>query len=32
LPPDKAGSEWIVGQMLDALDAGLFATAPDGDG
>jgi AcrR family transcriptional regulator len=30
LPPDKAGLEWIVSQMLDALDAGRFATAPDG--
>jgi hypothetical protein len=28
LPPDKAGLEWIVGQMLDALDAGRFASAP----
>jgi AcrR family transcriptional regulator len=29
LPPDKAGLEWIVSQMLDALDAGRFATVPD---
>jgi AcrR family transcriptional regulator len=29
-PPDKAGLEWIVSQMLDALDAGRFATAPNG--
>jgi AcrR family transcriptional regulator len=28
LAPDKAGLEWIVGQMLDALDAGRFATVP----
>lgn len=32
LLPDKAGLEWIVGQMLDALDAGRFATVADGDG
>jgi hypothetical protein len=24
LPPDKAGLEWIVGQLLDALDSGRF--------
>jgi AcrR family transcriptional regulator len=28
LPPDKAGLKWIVGQLLDALDAGRFATVP----
>jgi len=32
LPPDKAGSEGIVCQLLDALDAGLFATVPKGNG
>lgn len=26
LPPDKAGLEWIVGQLLDALDAGRFTS------
>jgi AcrR family transcriptional regulator len=26
LPPDKAALEWIVGQLLDALDAGRFAS------
>jgi AcrR family transcriptional regulator len=30
LPPDKPGLEWIVSQMLDALDAGRFATVPGG--
>ena len=28
LPQDKAALEWIVGQLLDALDAGRFTTAP----
>jgi AcrR family transcriptional regulator len=28
LPPDKAALEWIVGQLLDALDAGRFASVP----
>ena len=28
LPSDKAALEWIVGQLLDALDAGRFASAP----
>jgi AcrR family transcriptional regulator len=28
LPPDKAALEWIVRQMLDALDAGRFASVP----
>jgi AcrR family transcriptional regulator len=28
LPPDKEGLEWIVGQMLEALDSGRFATIP----
>jgi Bacterial regulatory proteins, tetR family len=26
LPPDTAGLEWIVGQLLDAMDAGRFAS------
>lgn len=26
LPPDTAGLEWIVGQLLDALDAGRFTS------
>jgi AcrR family transcriptional regulator len=29
LPPDKPGLEWIVSQMLEALDAGRFATVTD---
>jgi AcrR family transcriptional regulator len=28
LPPDKAALQWIVGQLLDTLDAGRFATVP----
>ena len=28
LPHDKAALEWIVGQLLEALDAGRFATVP----
>jgi AcrR family transcriptional regulator len=28
LPPDRAALQWIVGQLLDALDAGRFATVP----
>ncbi|ABK67982.1 TetR/AcrR family transcriptional regulator [Mycobacterium avium subsp. hominissuis] len=28
LPPDKEALQWIVGQLLDALDAGRFASAP----
>jgi len=28
LPPDKAALEWIVGQLLDALDAGRFTSVP----
>lgn len=28
LPPDKAALEWIVGQLLEALDAGRFASVP----
>jgi len=28
LPPDTAGLRWIVGQLLDALDSGRFATVP----
>ena len=28
LPPDKAALEWIVGQLLDALDTGRFGTIP----
>ena len=31
LPPDKAGLQWIVAQMLDALDARRFATVSEGD-
>jgi AcrR family transcriptional regulator len=31
LAPDKAGLGWIVGQLLDALDAGRFVTVPDDD-
>lgn len=31
LPPDPAALKWIVGQLLDALDSGRFATAPAGD-
>lgn len=29
LPPDKPGLEWIAEQLLDALDAGRFATVPE---
>jgi AcrR family transcriptional regulator len=28
LPQDRAALEWIVGQLLEALDAGRFATVP----
>jgi hypothetical protein len=28
LPPDKAALECIVGQLLDAFDAGRFASGP----
>jgi AcrR family transcriptional regulator len=28
LPKDKAGLEWIAGQLVDALDAGRFSTVP----
>lgn len=28
LPPDRAALEWIVGQLLDALDNGRFTTVP----
>ena len=28
LPPDKTALEWIVGQLLNALDAGRFASDP----
>jgi AcrR family transcriptional regulator len=28
LPPDKAALEWIVGQLLGALDAGRFDSVP----
>lgn len=28
LPRDNTAFEWIVGQLLDALDSGRFATAP----
>ncbi|BDB44283.1 hypothetical protein IWGMT90018_47290 [Mycobacterium kiyosense] len=28
LPPDKAALEWIVGQLLDALDGGRFRLRP----
>jgi AcrR family transcriptional regulator len=31
LPRDTNALEWIVGQLLDALDSGRFATVPDGD-
>jgi AcrR family transcriptional regulator len=31
LPRDTAALEWIVGQLLDALDSGRFASVPDGD-
>jgi AcrR family transcriptional regulator len=30
LPPDKAALEWIVAQLLDALDAGRFTSVPRG--
>jgi AcrR family transcriptional regulator len=30
LPRDTEALEWIVGQLLDALDSGRFATVPDG--
>ncbi len=29
LPPDTEGLEWITAQLLDALDSGRFATAPE---
>lgn len=28
LPADRAALEWIVGQLLDALDAGRFSSVP----
>ena len=31
LPRDTDALEWIVGQLLDALDSGCFAMVPDGD-
>jgi AcrR family transcriptional regulator len=31
LPPDTDAMKWIVGQLLDALDSGRFASVPDGD-
>jgi AcrR family transcriptional regulator len=31
LPRDANVLEWIVGQLLDALDSGRFASVPDGD-
>lgn len=31
LPRDADALEWIVGQLLDALDSGRFASVPDGD-
>jgi AcrR family transcriptional regulator len=31
LPPDTDALKWIVGQLLDALDSGRFASVPDGD-
>jgi AcrR family transcriptional regulator len=31
LPRDANALEWIVGQLLDALDSGRFASVPDGD-
>jgi AcrR family transcriptional regulator len=31
LPRDTDSLEWIVGQLLDALDSGRFASVPDGD-
>ena len=31
LPRDTDALEWIVGQLLDALDSGRFAMVPDGD-
>jgi AcrR family transcriptional regulator len=31
LPRDTEALEWIVGQLLDALDSGRFTTVPDGD-
>ncbi|CQD18024.1 transcriptional regulator [Mycobacterium lentiflavum] len=30
LPPDKAALEWIVGQLLEALDGGRFGSVPPG--
>ena len=29
LPPDPEGLAWISAQLLDTLDSGRFATAPD---
>jgi AcrR family transcriptional regulator len=29
LPKDKVTLQWIAGQLLDALDSGLFATFPE---
>ncbi len=31
LPRDTHALEWIIGQLLDALDSGRFASVPDGD-
>jgi AcrR family transcriptional regulator len=31
LPRDTDALKWIVGQLLDALDSGRFASVPDGD-
>jgi AcrR family transcriptional regulator len=31
LPRDTDALQWIVGQLLDALDSGRFASVPDGD-
>ncbi|WP_102144086.1 TetR/AcrR family transcriptional regulator [Mycobacterium hubeiense] len=31
LPPDPAALEWLVDQLLDALDSGHFASVPDAD-
>jgi AcrR family transcriptional regulator len=31
LQRDSDALEWIAGQLLDALDSGRFASAPDGD-
>ena len=31
LPRDSDALQWIAGQLLDALDSGRFASAPDGE-